>query len=129
MSEDGIWNLRQLLNEYKKLPDEALAAVKDQIDIEAAEYEKTLRDRSKGELLASITREKIDDDSVYGYRIDFKGVAKNGKKYHDIAWILNTGNRNKEGRYFITRAENKLKGMSGRIEQRISKVLNEVKNG
>ena len=82
-----------------------------------------------GGLKASLEIEKVDDNnnSRYGYKIDYKGYDSKGVAYSYIGRSLNKGTSRIPAKKHIDKAVRKLKGMDDRINQRfIEKVDKEV---
>lgn len=123
------WNdgISKELNDYfesiQNFGEQAVAALQEQIDIEADEFRQVLEQTSpKGAtlgLLNSLRKTKlVARRNWYGYSVEFEGSNRKGEPYQKIANILNYGTSNIKGTRFISRAIRKLKGMDDRIAQR-----------
>jgi HK97 gp10 family phage protein len=119
---DGVTKeLADYLEKLETLGDLAVAAIKEQIDIEAAAVESALRDttpKDSGGLAASLTRTDIDTPKRYGKRLEYEGENSEGVPYAKIANILNSGTSSVKPRRFVTKAVKKLKGLDNRAARR-----------
>lgn len=103
--------------------DQAVDAIKEQIDIEAESFRKQMEQTApKGEtlgLLNSLRKTKLLlRKNWYGYSVEFEGYNKKGEPYQKIANILNYGTSTIQGTRFISRAIRKLKGLDERIAKK-----------
>jgi len=120
---DGVTKeLAEYFQKLEELGDMAKDAIKEQVDVEAAQAESTIQGGTpKGEtlgLLGALTKTKIDTGNKYGYRLEFEGENEKGVPYAKIANILNSGSSTIKPRRFITKAIKKLKGLDSRAAQR-----------
>ena len=127
---DGInKEMSEYFNSITEKTEQAVEAIKEQIDIEAEEFRKQLEQTApKGAtlgLLNSLRKTKlVVRRKWYGYSVEFEGYNKKGEPYQKIANILNYGTSTIQGTRFISRAIRKLKGMDERIENRFKTKLN-----
>ena len=127
---DGInKEMSEYFNSLTEKTEQAVEAIKEQIDIEAEEFRKQLEQTApKGAtlgLLNSLRKTKlVVRRKWYGYSVEFEGYNKKGEPYQKIANILNYGTITIQGTRFISRAIRKLKGMDERIENRFKTKLN-----
>ena len=127
---DGInKEMSEYFNSLTEKTEQAVEAIKEQIDIEAEEFRKQLEQTApKGAtlgLLNSLRKTKlVFRRKWYGYSVEFEGYNKKGEPYQKIANILNYGTSTIQGTRFISRAIRKLKGMDERIENRFKTKLN-----
>ncbi len=127
---DGInKEMSEYFNSLTEKTEQAVEAIKEQIDIEAEEFRKQLEQTApKGAtlgLLNSLRKTKlVVRRKWYGYSVEFEGYNKKGEPYQKIANILNYGTSTIQGTRFISRAIRKLKGMDERIENRFKTKLN-----
>ena len=127
---DGInKEMSEYFNSLTEQTEQAVEAIKEQIDIEAEEFRKQLEQTApKGAtlgLLNSLRKTKlVVRRKWYGYSVEFEGYNKKGEPYQKIANILNYGTSTIQGTRFISRAIRKLKGMDERIENRFKTKLN-----
>ena len=127
---DGInKEMSEYFNSLTEKTEQAVEAIKEQIDIEAEEFRKQLEQTApKGAtlgLLNSLRKTKlVVRRKWYGYSVEFEGYNKKGEPYQKIAYILNYGTSTIQGTRFISRAIRKLKGMDERIENRFKTKLN-----
>ena len=111
--------------EIMPVPEKALSIMKEEIDIAAQDVYNFLKEATPiGEtcgLLKSLQKTKSKKQNYYGYDVEYVGNNKNGVAYQKIASVLNFGT--KDGRvapkHFITRAQRRLKGLDGKINERI----------
>jgi hypothetical protein len=99
-------------------------AIKEQIDIEAAQVERDLADdtpENTGGLKAALVKADAKRGSRYGYRLEYEGNAPDGTPYAKIANILNSGSSTVKPRRFITKAVRKLKGLDDRAQRGLRK--------
>ena len=127
---DGInKEMSEYFNSLTEKTEQAVEAIKEQIDIEAEEFRKQLEQTApKGAtlgLLNSLRKTKlVVRRKWYGYSVEFEGYNKKGEPYQKSANILNYGTSTIQGTRFISRAIRKLKGMDERIENRFKTKLN-----
>ena len=127
---DGInKEMSEYFNSLTEKTEQAVEAIKEQIDIEAEEFRKQLEQTApKGAtlgLLNSLRKTKlVVRRKWYGYSVEFEGYNKKGEPYQKIANSLNYGTSTIQGTRFISRAIRKLKGMDERIENRFKTKLN-----
>ena len=127
---DGInKEMSEYFNSLTEKTEQAVEAIKEQIDIEAEEFRKQLEQTApKGAtlgLLNSLRKTKlVVRRKWYAYSVEFEGYNKKGEPYQKIANILNYGTSTIQGTRFISRAIRKLKGMDERIENRFKTKLN-----
>ncbi len=127
---DGInKEMSEYFNSLTEKTEQAVEAIKEQIDIEAEEFRKQLEQTApKGAtlgLLNSLRKTKlVVRRKWYGYSVEFEGYNKKGEPYQKIANILNYGTSTIQGTRFISRAIRKLKGLDERIENRFKTKLN-----
>ena len=127
---DGInKEMSEYFNSLTEKTEQAVEAIKEQIDIEAEEFRKQLEQTApKGAtlgLLNSLRKTKlVVRRKWYGYSVEFEGYNKKGEPYQKIANILNYGTSTIQSTRFISRAIRKLKGMDERIENRFKTKLN-----
>ena len=127
---DGInKEMSEYFNSLTEKTEQAVEAIKEQIDIEAEEFRKQLEQTApKGAtlgLLNSLRKTKlVVRRKWYGYSVEFEGYNKKGEPYQKIANILNYRTSTIQGTRFISRAIRKLKGMDERIENRFKTKLN-----
>ena len=121
MSDDLTKELSVYFDELGKVGDKAIAAIKEQIDADAAIVETDLRTNTPertGGLRTSLVKIKIDNDKRYGYRLEYAGDDPNGVPYARIANILDCGTSKIKPRRFIVSAVRKLKGLDDRAAKR-----------
>ena len=106
------------INSLKKEIDRAIGEFSDfvspEIPVETGGLKKSFK-------ITKITTKR----NWYGYRAEFEGNAPNGQPYEKIANVLNYGSPGKmAGKFFITRAVRRLKGLDDKIEKVFLSELN-----
>lgn len=129
MWNDGVTKeLNDFLNDISEggkidIPETYVEAVKETITNEVKNYSDFIDKNvpvDTGALKNSFVVEEIKNrDNYFGYSAYFKGENSKGVAYQKIANILNYGVPGKfAGRFFVTRAIRRLKGMNERIDQK-----------
>lgn len=77
-------------------------------------------------LVDTLKMVNIDDGRKYGHKIDYDGYNENGKPYSLIARSLNKGTATQAGTKHIDRAVHKLKGIDGRINDRVIEAIDKL---
>ena len=139
---DGISKeMNDYLNSFYNIGDLALdefkAVIKDAVNDYFINVQKWTP-RKTSELVQSLVVEEIKDQyKFYGFNVYFKGENSEGQSYQKIANVLNYGRAAGvsstgraypaiAGRYFISNAIKRLRGLDKRIEIAIDKKLSEV---
>ena len=109
-------------DELKTVGDNAVEAIKQQIDEETDAVESELQNNTPiktGGLKLSLKRTKINSKMRYGYRLEYEGDAPDGTPYAKIANVLNNGSSTIKAKRFMTKAVKKLKGLDDRAAKRL----------
>lgn len=116
-------SLGAYFDELKTVGDNAVEAIKQQIDEETDAVESELQNNTPiktGGLKLSLKRTKINSKMRYGYRLEYEGDAPDGTPYAKIANVLNNGSSTIKARRFMTKAVKKLKGLDDRAAKRFN---------
>lgn len=107
------------------IPEETLRIMKQEIDTAAQDVYDFLKTTTpvgrSGGLLKSLQKNRSNKREYYGYDIEYVGEDDKGVPYQKIANILNYGTNDKRipAKYFLKRAQRRLKGLDEKINERI----------
>ena len=129
MNEKLTKGIEQIIvKELQPIEEKMLKVITEEIDKAATDVYDYLKATTpigaSGGLNKSLKKKKSTRKNYYGYDIIYEGEDSKGVPYQKIANILNYGT--KDGRlapkYFIARAQRRLRGLDDKINEKISGV-------